>query len=235
MEEVQNEYTLVIKRENVRTTFITEQGQADLLARANITESQQRKHPLTMLAEDEMTKANLETTRFAIQIICTSKGTGKKKTGDDTQHKEQQNSGNGTNQSHTAEDMTLPLIQEPMATLTSLSGMKFMVPEVFMEFCENLVQENKTLGTRGPSQGTSSSTRMDEDRAKQKREHIRLQDTYSCNYPVNSTQEKASTPQAPNRSQLSLANRNRAWRRGEYSREQKSLRTSELVELMIRL
>ena len=68
--------------------------------------------------------------------------------------------------------MTLPLIEEPMATLTSSSGMKFMVPEAFVEFCDNLMHEKRTLRTRGPTQGTASSTRMDEDRTKQKREHV---------------------------------------------------------------
>ena len=105
IKEGQDEYSLLIKREHLRTTFINEQRQADISsAWANITgESAEKAHPLTMLAEDKMTKANLEATRFAIQISCTLKGTGEKTKGDNAQQKEQQNSGNGINQSSVAE------------------------------------------------------------------------------------------------------------------------------------
>ena len=67
MEEGQDVYALLIKRENLRTKFINEQGRAELppawtdITRASAKEA----HPLTMLAEDKRTKANLEATRFA--------------------------------------------------------------------------------------------------------------------------------------------------------------------------
>ena len=63
---------------------------------------------------------------------------------EDTQQKEQQNIVDGTNQSSViVDDTTLPVITEPVTTLTSASGMKFTVPEAFMEFCEQLMQEIK--------------------------------------------------------------------------------------------
>ena len=121
-----------------------------------------------------------------------------------------------TNESSTVDDTTLLYPKEPVAELTSATGMKFLVPEVFLEVYEELLQENKTLRTRGLTQGVASSTRMDEDRARQHQEHVRLQETYACQYPANSTQEGVSTPQAqvPDQSQPQLGNRTRIWGEG---------------------
>ena len=68
--EGQDELSLLIKRENDRTTFINGQSQAELPpAWENITgESTEEAHPLTMLAEVERTRTNLEATRFDMQL-----------------------------------------------------------------------------------------------------------------------------------------------------------------------
>ena len=67
-EEGQNELALGTRRENLWTAFILEQSKADLPpAWANITgDTEGEQHPLTMLAEDEVTKANLEATRLGV-------------------------------------------------------------------------------------------------------------------------------------------------------------------------
>ena len=105
---------------------------------------------------------------------------------------------------------------------------KFMVPESFLEFCDQLMRENKTLRATSNTQGAASSTKVYEDRAR----NIRLQDTYTCQYPANSTHDDVSSPQVhlQDRPQPLLANRTRAWGRGETSREEKYLRTVEPVE-----
>ena len=59
-DEDKDEVLVLIKREDLRSTFISEQSKGELpTAWANITgDSSGEQHPLTMLAEDETTKAN---------------------------------------------------------------------------------------------------------------------------------------------------------------------------------
>ena len=67
-DEDKDEVSVLIKREDLRSTFISKQSKKQLPpAWANIIgDSTGEQHPLTMLAEDETTKANLEATRLAI-------------------------------------------------------------------------------------------------------------------------------------------------------------------------
>ena len=65
-DEEKDEILVRIKRD-LQSTFISERSKKELPpAWANITgDSTGEQHPLTMLAEDEITKANLEATRLA--------------------------------------------------------------------------------------------------------------------------------------------------------------------------
>ena len=58
-----------------------------------------------------------------------------------------QNSSNETNLIFVAEDIRriVPQFMEPMEPMTSYAGTKFMVPDGFLEFCDQLMRENKTL------------------------------------------------------------------------------------------
>ena len=148
MGEGQNEHSLSLKRENLRNTFILEQSKADLPpAWANITREsgQGEPHPLTLLAEDEETRANLEETRSAITRTRAPPETENAAADTNVPHTTPLNSGNDTNLISVADDTTLPHFMEPMAPMISSAGTKFMVPEAFLEFCDQLMRENKTL------------------------------------------------------------------------------------------
>ena len=193
-EEGQSEHSLWIKRENLRNTFILEQSKADLSpAWANITgeSGAGEPHPLTLLAEDEETQANLEGTRLAITKTRTPPETENVASGNDMLHTTPQSSGNDTNLISVADDTRLPQFMEPMAPMTSSAGTKFMVLEAFLEFCDQLMRENKTLRATSNTQGAASSTKVYEDRAR----NVRLQDTYTCQYPANLTHRDVSSPQ----------------------------------------
>ena len=104
-DEEENENSLLIKRENLRTTFIAEKSKTELPpAWENISgESAGEDHPLTMLADDEITEANLDATRLAISTrlaLSTREQTRNQdtETGDDTQQTGQHDIGNDTNQ-----------------------------------------------------------------------------------------------------------------------------------------
>ena len=131
-----------------------------------------------------------------------------------------QNSVNDINLTSVAEDTTLPqFTAEPMASMKSSAGTKFMVPEAFLEFCEQLMRKNKTLRATSDTQGAASSTKVYEDRAR----NIRLQDTYTYQYPANSIDDDVSSPQVhyQDRYQPLMANRTRAWGEGgEFSRRE---------------
>ena len=190
----QSEHSLWVKRENLQKTFILEQSKADVPpAWANITgeSGAGEPHPLTLLAEDQETQANLEETRLAITKTRTPPETENVAAGNSMLHTTPQNSGNDTNIISVADDTTLPQFMEPMAPMTSSTGTKFMVPEAFREFCDLLMWENKILRATSNTQGAASSTKVYEDRAR----NIRLQDTYTCQYPANSTHDDVSSPQ----------------------------------------
>ena len=105
--------------------------------------------------------------------------------GNNMLHNTPQSSGNETNLTSVADHTTLPQFTEPMVPMTSSAGTKFTVPEAFLEFCVQLMRENKTLSATSNIQGTASSTKVNEDKAR----NIRLQDMYTCQYPVNSTHD----------------------------------------------
>ena len=162
--------------ENLRTAFILEQSKAELPpAWANITgDTEGEQHPLTMLAEDEVTKANLEATRLGILEQQPPKTKEMDPTGSNLEQDTTPYVDVETNESSMVDDTTLLQPKEPVAELTSATGMKFLVSEAFLEVYNELLQENRPLRTRGLTQGVVSSTRMDEDRARQHREHVRL-------------------------------------------------------------
>ena len=100
--------------------------------------------------------------------------------------------------------------------------MKFLVPEAFLEFCGNMMLENKTLRNQNQAHNVASSTKIEDDRLQQKRDHVRLQDTYTCQYVASAAHDRSSTPQAPrtNRTQPLLGNHDRAWKgKGGVSRQ----------------
>ena len=225
-EEGQSEQSLWVKRENLRNTFILEQTKSYLPpAWANITGESEagEAHRLTLLAEDEETQANLEEKRLAITKTRTPPETENVAAGNVMLHTTPQNSGNDTNLISVADDTTLPQFMEPMAPMTSSTGTKFMVPEVFLEFCDQLMRENKTLHATSNTQGAASSSKVYEDRAR----NIHLQDTYTCQYPANSTHDDVLSPQVhfQDRPQPLLANHSRAWGGGGRILEKRS--TSE--------
>ena len=57
----------------------------------------------------------------------------------------QQNSGIETDQSAAVDDTALQQFPEPMTDMTSARGMKFLVPDAFLEFRGNMMLENQTL------------------------------------------------------------------------------------------
>ena len=135
----------------------------------------------------------------------------------------QQNPGTETNQSSTVNDTTLQQFDEPMATLTSAKGIKFMVPEAFLECYENIRRENQTLREKSQTgYAPVSSTKLEDDRPQQKQERARLEDMYTCQYVPNPTHDGSSTPQAlpSNRTRPQLDIRDRAGRgEGPFSRQ----------------
>ena len=215
-DEETDESLLLIKRENLRSTFITQHSKNVLPpAWKNITgDSSGEEHPLSMLAEDETTKANLEATRLA---IATKEST--------LQHSEVIVAETGTEINHSSivNDTTLQQFDEPIATLTSAKGIKFLVPEAFLECYENIRRENQTLREKSQvDYAPVSSTKLEDDRPQQKQERVRLQDTYTCQYVPNPAHDGSSTPQVlpSNRTQPQLDIRDRAWRReGAFSRQ----------------
>ena len=140
-----------------------------------------------------------------------------------------QNSGDDTNPISVADGTTLPQFMEPMAPMTSSAGTKFMVPEAFLEFCDQLMRENKTLRATSNTQGAACSTEVYEDRAR----NVRLQDTYvRANIRLIRHTTTPHLPRCIYRTGLS-----HCWPtvpepggRGETSREEKYLRTEAPVE-----
>ena len=102
--------------------------------------------------------------------------------------------------------------------MTSATGMKFLVPDAFLEFCGNMMMENKILRNQNQGHNAASSTKIEDDRIHQKRDQVRLQDTYTCQYVAGTAHDGSLPPQAPptNRTQPLLSNRDRTWR-GEAS------------------
>ena len=93
-----------------------------------------------MLAEDETTKANLEATRLAITEIEVQLQQQMDIVIESTQHlPNQQNSDIAKNQSSAVDDTTLQQFLEPMTAMASATGMKFLVPDAFLEFCGNMI------------------------------------------------------------------------------------------------
>ena len=181
-DEETDESSLLIKRENLRSTFITQQSKNELPpAWENITgDSTGEEHPLTMLAEDETTKANLEATRLAIATKESTLQHSEVIVEETSQLPAQQNPGTETNQSSIVNDTTLQQFDEPMATLSSAKGIKFLVPEAFLECYENIRRENQTLREKSRAgYAPVSSTILEDYRPQRKQERARLQDTYT--------------------------------------------------------